>query len=180
MDRNQGRPRHEANLPAEQHQAQTHAWISSSDGNQERASSSAATAVEGQSSTGPVTPLSPSRTLLRRPAGFSRLKRLSSAAQFGQVFAQPKRSSDRYFTVLSRRNEISTARLGLAVSRRVARLAVDRNRLKRLAREVFRCQQNLPPLDFVVMANKAAPAAENSVLRDSLQRHFDGISKRAN
>jgi RNase P protein component len=45
---------------------------------------------------------------------------------------------------------------------------------------VFRCQQNLPPLDFVVMANKAAPAAENSVLRDSLQRHFDGIIKRAN
>ena len=82
--------------------------------------------------------------------------------------------------MLSRRNEINTARLGLTVSRRVARLAVDRNRLKRLAREVFRCQQNLPPLDFVVMANKAAPAAENSILRDSLQRHFDGIIKRAN
>ncbi len=117
---------------------------------------------------------------MRRPAGFSRLKRLSSAAQFGQVFAQPKRSSDRYFTVLSRRNEINSARLGLTVSRRVARLAVDRNRLKRIAREVFRCQQNLPPLDFVVMANKAAPAAENNVLRDSLQRHFDGIIKRVN
>ena len=82
--------------------------------------------------------------------------------------------------MLSRRNEINTARLGLTVSRRVARLAVDRNRLKRLAREAFRCQENLPPLDFVVMANKAAPAAENSELRDSLQRHFDGIIKRAN
>jgi ribonuclease P protein component len=105
---------------------------------------------------------------------------LRTAAQFGQVFAQPKRSSDRYFTVLSRRNKTNTARLGLTVSRRVAKLAVDRNRLKRLAREVFRCQQNLPALDIVVLANKGAPAAENTVLRDSLQRHFDGITKRTN
>ncbi len=88
------------------------------------------------------------------------------------------RSLDRYFTVLSCRNEANTARLGLTVSRRVAKRAVARNRLKRLAREVFRCQQNLPPLDFVVLAHKAAPDADNAVLRDSLQRHFDDISKR--
>lgn len=179
MDRNQGQPRHETNFSAEQHQAQTHPWISSSDGNEERASGSAATTVQGPSTTGPVT-ASSSRRAVRRPAGFSRLKRLRTAAQFGQVFAQPKRSSDRYFTVLSRRNKTNTARLGLTVSRRVAKLAVDRNRLKRLAREVFRCQQNLPALDIVVLANKGAPAAENTVLRDSLQRHFDGITKRTN
>ncbi len=178
MDRNQGRPRRETNFSAKQHQAQTHAWISSSDGNEERTSNSAATAVQGPDTTGPVTASSPSRTLLRRPAGFSRLKRLSTAAEFGQVFAQSVRSSDRYFTVLCRRNEANTARLGLTVSRRVAKLAVTRNRLKRLAREVFRCQQNLPPLDVIVLANKAAPAAENFVLRDSLQRHFHGITKR--
>jgi ribonuclease P protein component len=64
------------------------------------------------------------------------------------------------------------------VSRRIARNAVDRNRLKRLAREVFRRQQNLPLLDFVVLANKAAPAAENRVLRESLQRHFDILAAR--
>ncbi len=80
--------------------------------------------------------------------------------------------------MLSRPNKGSTARLGLTVSRRVAKHAVTRNRLKRLAREVFRRQQDLPLLDFVILANKAAPAAENTVLRDSLQRHFDGIVKR--
>ncbi len=115
---------------------------------------------------------------MQRPAGFSRLKRLTTATQFGHVFAEPMRSLDRYFTVLSRRNEVNMARLGLTVSRRVAKRAVARNRLKRLSREVFRCQQNLPPLDFVILAHKAAPEAENAVLRASLQRHFDGITKR--
>ncbi len=178
MDRNKGRPRHETNFSAEQHQAQTHAWISSSNGDEERASCFAATASQGPSTTGPVTASSSRRASLRRSAGFSRLKRLTTATEFGHVFAGPTRSSDRYFTVLSRRNEGNTARLGLTVSRRVAKRAVARNRLKRLAREVFRHQQSLPPLDFVVLAHKAAPEAESVILRDSLQRHFDAITER--
>ena len=92
--------------------------------------------------------------------------------QFGRVFADPTRSSDRYFTVLSRPNQGDTARLGLTVSRRIAKHAVARNRLKRLAREVFRREADLTALDFVVLARRAAPAADNTVLRESLQRHF--------
>ncbi len=172
MDWHQSRPRREANFSTQQHQAQTNPWISSPHGDQERASSSATTPVQGPGTIGPIAASSPSKILLPRPVGFSRRKRLIKAADFGRVFAQPTRSSDRYFTVLSRPNKGNTARLGLAVSRRVVKHAVARNRLKRLAREVFRCLQDLPPLDFVIMANKAAPAAENSVLRDSLQRHF--------
>ncbi len=178
MDRNQGRSRREANFSTQQHQAQTNPWISSPHGDQERASGSATTAVQGPGTIGPVTASRPSKALSRRPAGFSRLKRLTKAAEFGRVFAKPTRSSDRYFTVLSRPNKGNTARLGLTVSRRVVRHAVARNRLKRLAREVFRGQQNLPLLDFVILVNKAAPAAENLVLRDSLQRHFDDLAKR--
>ncbi len=178
MDRNQGRPHREANFSTQQHQAQTNTWISSPYGNQERASGSAKTAVQGPGTTEPITASSSSKTLLPQRAGFSRRKRLTKATDFGRVFAHPTRSSDRYFTMLSRPNKGSTARLGLTVSRRVAKHAVTRNRLKRLAREVFRRQQDLPLLDFVILANKAAPAAENTVLRDSLQRHFDGIVKR--
>jgi ribonuclease P protein component len=92
--------------------------------------------------------------------------------QFGRVFAHPTRSSDRYFTVLSRPNQGDVARLGLTVSRRIAKHAVARNRLKRLAREVFRRQADLTALDFVVLAKRDAPAADNTILRDSLQRHF--------
>jgi ribonuclease P protein component len=81
--------------------------------------------------------------------------------------------------VLSSPNKLSNARLGLAVSRRVEKRAVGRNRIKRIAREVFRRDVDLPPLDMVVLANRAAPGGGNAMLRDSLERHFRRLGKRA-
>ena len=112
-------------------------------------------------------------------AGFPPDRRLHSPAEFGRVFAEPARSSDRFFTVLARSSGRSAARLGLTVSRRAARRAVDRNRLKRLAREAFRHQSALPPFDFVVLARVGADKAERRVLRTSLDRHFEHLTKTA-
>lgn len=109
---------------------------------------------------------------------FTRSSRLTAGAQFSRVFSGAERSSDRYFTVLARLNELSLARLGLAISRKVAPRAIDRNRLRRLARESFR-HLPLAPLDFVVMARREALAAENSALRASLDRHFERLDRRA-
>jgi ribonuclease P protein component len=80
--------------------------------------------------------------------------------------------------VLAKLNALSVARLGLAISKRVAPRAVDRNRLKRLARESFR-QLELAPLDFVVMARKDAAGAANPILLSSLDQHFIRLSQRA-
>ena len=59
--------------------------------------------------------------LLPDTAGFSPDQRLHTPAEFGRVFAEPARSSDRFFTVLARSSGRSAARLGLTVSRRVAK-----------------------------------------------------------
>jgi ribonuclease P protein component len=117
--------------------------------------------------------------LLRAPAGFSTRQRLHRPAEFGRVFAENTRSTDRFFTILARPNGEPLARLGLTISRRAAKHAVDRNKLKRLAREAFRHQPSLPPCDFVVLAKPGAHSAEARLLRESLDRHFDRLKKAA-
>jgi ribonuclease P protein component len=109
---------------------------------------------------------------------FPRGRRLRRSVEYSRVFGGADRSSDRFFTVLAKLNELSEPRLGLAISRKVAPRAVDRNRLRRLARESFR-QLALAPLDYVVLARKEAREAPNPVVRDSLDRHFVRLSDRA-
>jgi ribonuclease P protein component len=68
--------------------------------------------------------------------------------------------------------------LGLTISRRSAKRAVDRSKLKRLAREAFRSRK-LPAWDFVVMSKPDAAAASKRILRESLDAHFQRLGARA-
>ena len=61
-------------------------------------------------------------------------------------------------------SEQPQARLGIVVAKRNVKLAVDRNRLKRLVRESFRQQQeHLGGLDIVVIIKKDFVAARGNV-----------------
>lgn len=75
------------------------------------------------------------------------------------------------------RDRNGPARLGLAIAKKSARRAIDRNRLKRVVREVFRHnRQSLPGIDLVVMARSPAAAADMQSLRTSLERHFTQLA----
>lgn len=81
--------------------------------------------------------------------------------------------------MITRPNGIGHARLGLAVGIKAAGNAVQRNRIKRLARESFRHRQHeLPPVDVVINARAAAGKTGNPELRASLQSHWDRIVRR--
>lgn len=117
---------------------------------------------------------------------FPRQARLLKPADFKRVFKQSVVSSDRMFRVLARSGEGVSARLGMAVSRKVDSRACGRNRIKRVIRESFRAHHpaagNLADdgagVDYVVLANAGAARAANRVLAQSLQKHWAYLSRK--
>jgi ribonuclease P protein component len=113
--------------------------------------------------------------------GFERSRRLLTGSQFQQVFRRPVRSSDDCFSVAGRRrvdaDPGSLPRLGLAVSRKALPRAVDRNRVKRLVREMFRHTRFPCAIDLVVVARAGLKQADNARVRASITRHFSELAQ---
>lgn len=111
-------------------------------------------------------------------ASFPKNARLLKAVEFNRVFDKPVRSSDRYFTVLARPNKLSHARLGMAFTKKKVKLAVARNRLKRISRESFRLSDEKFCADFVVLAGAQCVKATNQQLFHSLEQHWQQLTKK--
>jgi ribonuclease P protein component len=63
--------------------------------------------------------------------------------------------------------------LGLAIAKKSLRLAVERNRVKRIVRESFRLNQHgLTGVDIVVLSRKGIASANPEKLRKSLDKHW--------
>ena len=74
----------------------------------------------------------------------------------------------------ARDNGYGRPRLGLAVPKRGTAKAHDRNRLKRVIRELFRTsQQDLPAKDIVIQVYSKIPVEQ---LRETLARQFVKLS----
>ena len=68
-------------------------------------------------------------------------------------------------------NQLQHARLGLAISRKVARTAVARNRVKRVTRESFRhWQTRLDSLDIVVLGRVGVSDQTGKSLDNALEK----------
>ncbi|MEM7611986.1 MAG: ribonuclease P protein component [Pseudomonadota bacterium] len=108
---------------------------------------------------------------------FPRDARLLNSQQFSRVFKKSRRQRDALFMVCARYDEQPAPRLGLAISKRHARQAVQRNRIKRCAREVFRHEAwQLANADFVVVNQPAAAKASKKALQESLRKQLRALS----
>lgn len=107
--------------------------------------------------------------------GFPRSARLIRPADFQRVFGQGRRNRSRYFTLVVAPGS-ERPRLGLAVGRRASPRAVVRNRIKRIARDVFR-HATLPQVDIVVVARSGLEDVSREELRDDLQRALARVEK---
>ena len=120
-----------------------------------------------------------------RSTSFERRFRLTSKAQYQRVFKSPQVSQDRCFRVLAKPNQLAYPRLGMAVSTRVSKSAVARNRLKRLVRESFRQHRAQLAdegwgLDFIVLPSHGSAGITNADLRTSLNQHWHKLPARLN
>lgn len=111
---------------------------------------------------------------------FTKSARLLNSNDFQTVFNDaPLRASHQYFLLLARQNTLDLPRLGLVIAKKHIRLAVERNRVKRLIRETFRMkQQQLSGIDVIVLARKGMNDLSNTVLIEQLELQWQRLIRR--
>lgn len=102
-------------------------------------------------------------------ATFPRRLRLTTPQHYAAVFKQGQRGRTAYLGIIACANTLDYPRLGLAVSRKVSTKAVIRNRIKRIARDVFRHRQDsYGGVDLIVVAYPPAASATRKELARAL------------
>lgn len=110
-------------------------------------------------------------------AQFGKSRRLLNATDYSRVFdGAEARASHKHLLLLARSNNEPGHRLGLVIAKKNVRLAVQRNRMKRVTREFFR---NLPasdtPLDVILLARRGMDQLDNNQLSSILQQQWQKL-----
>ena len=109
------------------------------------------------------------------PLSFPRRAHLRTSAEYLLVFSEGQRLSGRFFRLHVRLPAgVLETKLGVAVSKRVDKSAVVRNRLRRQVKEAFRLHRaGLSAGDYVFVAKTEAAKAGKRELRDDLVAVID-------
>ena len=87
------------------------------------------------------------------PFAFRRNERIRRRAEYQQIYDRGVKTHSRYLTLFTLSNSLPVGRLGIAATRKLGG-AVERNRAKRLIREVFRRNKIAPGFDIVVIPKR--------------------------
>ena len=85
--------------------------------------------------------------------GFGPAEHVRTRADFELIYKTGSKRSGRLMTMFSRERDAGRARLGIAATRKMG-AAAERNRAKRLVREVFRHHKPAGALDVVVVPRR--------------------------
>jgi ribonuclease P protein component len=105
---------------------------------------------------------------------FSRDYRLLSAGDYRRVFEHAEaKASHRNLLLLATPNHLPHNRLGLVIAKKHVKLAVQRNRIKRITRESFRLNpDSVAGLDVIVLARKGCDRLDNVELSSILRQQW--------
>ena len=90
---------------------------------------------------------------------------------FSSVFNLRKRIASQHLVMRYKPNAHNRPRLGLIVSKKTAKLAVWRNYMKRVLRELFRLNQHqLPAIDLIIQVQKPFEKADFMQIKQELEQ----------
>ncbi len=111
-----------------------------------------------------------------RTQGYSRRHRFTTRGSFGPVLRQSRKMKGDLAVLHAMPAASGVSRLGVALTRRLVRQAVLRNRVKRIAREIFRCHPvKLAGFDCVIALRERFEAASAPALRAEIHALFDRL-----
>ncbi len=110
---------------------------------------------------------------------FSRELRLLTPEDFQPVFKNAVPAVSPHLTLLARKNTLGRPRIGMAIPKKHIKLAVGRNRIRRIVREQFRHQQHqLPAIDIVVIAKAGIADLSNQEMNKVLDKLWRKLVQR--
>jgi ribonuclease P protein component len=113
------------------------------------------------------------RSKADKAAAFRAAERVRRRVEYQQIYDRGLRTHGRYLTLFTLSNNLPMGRLGIAATRKFGG-AVERNRAKRLIREVFRRNKLAPGFDIVVIPKRelldASLTALETEFRNILER----------
>jgi len=105
--------------------------------------------------------------------------KLLTAEHYQNVFNKAQRFGNKSFTVIARKNDLDHPRLGLAISKKCAKRAVDRNRIKRIFRESFRLNQHkLPNVDIIAMCKPNVLSLDKHEMQTQIEKQWHFMCKK--
>lgn len=111
-----------------------------------------------------------------RTEGYSRRHRFHARGSYGPVLRSPRKARGRLAVVHATPAPGGISRLGIALTRRTLPQATDRNRVRRLVREVYRRHVvKQSGLDCVVTLRDAFRPADLAALKDEVTALFEQL-----
>jgi len=100
--------------------------------------------------------------------------RLVKEKDFKKIFKLGRSSYTKIFRLKILANELGTNRYGIVISTKVSKKAVERNKLKRQLRAVFKTldKKLIPGFDLVIVVSPIALNQEYKFIQSELERIF--------
>ncbi len=110
---------------------------------------------------------------------FNKLSKLIKTDEFSSVFNFRKRIATKFLAIHYQPNSQSCARLGLVVGKKIAKLSVHRNYMRRVLRELFRTRQHeINQVDLVIRVQNKFGRTDFDTIKLEFNSSIDKINQR--